>query len=143
MSPSLHLACRFGSAEAARLLLEPDAEIEKPSSSGQTPLHLEVVRLLLETNAEMKKAYKGATSPMLLASFRGHVEVARLLWEANGDHFRDGATQMRMASHEGHVGVVWLLLEATAEKDHATDDDGKALMAIARRDAVVRWFACC
>ena len=61
--PALHCACRRGCIEAARLLLEANADKEKTSASGATPIsfasvhgHTELVELLLEANADKDKA---------------------------------------------------------------------------------------
>ena len=61
------------------------------------------------------------------ASHNNHVEIVRLLVEANADRDKaasDGATPMVCASLNGNVDIVRLLVEANADKDKA-DTDGK------------------
>ena len=60
---------------------------------------------------------------MILASARGHLEVAQLLFEAGADKDQgqeDGSTALMWASENGHLEVVRLLCEAGADKDKQT-----------------------
>ena len=57
-------------------------------------------------------------SPLCVASGHGHVEVVRLLVEAQADKNRtdqDGATPLHMATRSAHKNVARLLLEAAAD----------------------------
>ena len=54
-----------------------------------------------------------------MASQAGHLEIARLLLEANADKDKDnnkGATALIMASQHGHVEIARLLLEANGTR---------------------------
>ena len=64
---------------------------------------------------------------MLMASHHGHVEVARLLIEAEaviGKAKDEGGTSLLVASQEGHLEVGRLLIEARAAIEEAPDDSG-------------------
>ena len=140
MPPALHCACGQGYANAARLLLEANADKDKASfdSYGSTPMqwacdggHVEVVQLLLEASADKDKAAETGATPLMFASQHGHLEIARLLLEANADKDNraaaDGATPLIVASQNGRSEVVRLLLEANADKDQAKTDGRTSL----------------
>ncbi|CAI8029606.1 Protein VAPYRIN [Geodia barretti] len=60
-------------------------------------------------------------TPLMRASFDGHVEIVRLLIEAkaqlNIQEKEDGATALHLAAQEGKADVVRLLTEAGAQLD--------------------------
>ena len=136
--PALHCACGQGHVQAARLLLEADANKDRTCvNHGSTPVlwaceggWVEVVRLLLEANADKEKADDTGTTPLWTASQNGHLEVVRMLLEANADKDKansNGTTPLFMASHNGHLQVARMLLEANADKDKVDDSDTTAL----------------
>ncbi|CAE7420719.1 CTTNBP2, partial [Symbiodinium sp. KB8] len=115
-----------------RLLLEANADKDKATPGGATPLyiaakngHLEVVRLLLEANADKDKAFRDGATPLFMAAYSGQLEVVVLLLEAKADKdktMNDGRTPLFIAAQNGHLEVVRLLLEAKADKDKAHQD---------------------
>ena len=146
-APALHYACSEGITDAARLLLEANADKERAfGANGATPLylasqtgHVEVVRLLLEVYADKDKAAVNGTTPLSIASRKGHVEVVRLLLEANADKdkaAKDGFNPLFMASLEGRVEVVRLLLEANANKDEPAGNGMTPLFIASRKGRV-------
>ena len=143
LPPALHCACVRGHAEAARLLLEANAAIDRAFGNGDpTPMHwacegghVEVVRLLLEANAEKDKAKNDGATPLFMASQKGHLQVARLLLEAHADKDKvnnNGTTPLFMASLDGHFDVARLLLEAHAGKDKAQNNDATPLLVASK-----------
>ena len=75
----------------------------------------------------------GDRTPLHVASLLGHLEVVRLLLEANADKDKAtdvvGLTPLYAASQGGHVDVVRLLLEANAHQDKAQHDGTTPLYA--------------
>ena len=67
---------------------------------------------------------------LFAASKNGHLEVVRLLLQANADKDKaifDGSTPLYKAAENGHWEVARLLLEASADKDKATHDGATPL----------------
>ena len=64
----------------------------------------------------------GHPTPLSAAAVYGHLQVIRLLLEANADKdkaLQDGATPLYIAAEKEQLAVVRLLLEASADKDKA------------------------
>eukprot|EP00439_Symbiodinium_sp_Y106_P080850 s317_g19.t1 len=122
-------------------------EQEEDSDSNQ-----DVVRWLL--GADVDKGFKycyGAMTAMISAADKGHVDVVRLLLEANMDkQLQDAASQKELrcygdtalinACHKGHLEVVRLLLDSGVDADVRDYDDRTALMHAAEngRTDIVR-----
>ena len=117
----LWLACGFGHLEAARLLLEAEADTNATDTGGATPLslasqsgHSEVVRLLLLARAT-SSANNNNVTPLLYACQDGHTEVVSLLLEARVDTNQAtnvGHTPLFMACQNGYTEVVRLSADA-------------------------------
>ncbi|CAE7314384.1 ANK1, partial [Symbiodinium necroappetens] len=126
----LWLACGFGHLEAARLLLEAEADTNAADTGGATPLslasqsgHSEVVRLLLLARAT-SSANNNNVTPLLYACQDGHTEVVSLLLEARVDTNQAtnvGHTPLFMACQNGYTEVVRLLLAASADAGKASN----------------------
>ena len=75
--------------------------------------HAAVAAYLLDQGgADPNQADNDGTTPLYIASYKGHVEVARLLLDKGADPNQadnDGTTPLYMASQEGHVEVARLL----------------------------------
>ncbi|CAI8028793.1 Ankyrin repeat domain-containing protein 50 [Geodia barretti] len=112
------------------------------STQGRTELHnaaergdVEAVERLLSTsvNVNSRTEDEGHTA-LRLASWKGHVEVVRLLLKAGAAVFipdKDGLSPLYVASQEGHSDVVDILLEAGADVHQATTKVGSVPLGIA------------
>ena len=79
-------ACRTGHVNAARLLLDKGAEVDRADKDGATPLyiacqqgHVDVARLLLEKGAEVDRAKEDGATPLSIARSQGHSSIVALL----------------------------------------------------------------
>ena len=68
----------------------------------------------------------------MLAAFKGHLAVVRVLVEAGADKNaakQNGATALMIAAFKGHLDVARVLVEAGADKNAAKQDGATALMS--------------
>jgi len=104
--------------------------------------HVEAARLLLDNGAEVDRARENGCTPLWIACANGHASLAQSLWERGAKIHRaskDGATPIFAACQKGHVDAVRLLLDNGAEIDQA-DRWGTTPLDAAkkyRHDAVV------
>ena len=117
----LYVACTKGHIDAARLLLDKGAAVDRARNNGSTPLyaacfngHVEVTRLLLNKGAEVDRANDGGGTPLFVACQEGRADAARLLLD-NGAKVdmaeKDGRTPLDIAKSQGHSSIVALLEE--------------------------------
>lgn len=91
-------AASENSVEELKILLDKDPSyLNKPSSSGQTPLHkaalkgnLESVELLVERGADVSFADKRGRTPMFLAWEKGHRECFEVMLLSARDVTKEG-----------------------------------------------------
>ncbi|CAN5409146.1 hypothetical protein BH10ACT8_BH10ACT8_07950 [soil metagenome] len=90
----LHLAARFGRAEAARVLLDADAVPDEPSRNAEAsrPLHAaaagghdELVWILIASDAEVDARRADGRTALLLATAGGHLNSVTALLAAGAD----------------------------------------------------------
>ena len=75
------------------------------------------MKLLIENGAALEAENNGGATPLMVAAWRRHVDVAKLLIEKGAElesKNYDGATPLMVAASEGHLDVVKLLLEKGA-----------------------------
>jgi ankyrin repeat protein len=108
----LHLAAYFGRAEAARMLLDADAEVAEPSRNelGVQPLHAaaagrhsELVWILIASDAPVHARQNGGWTPLHSAAANGDLESVQALLSAGADSAApndDGRTPIELAAHE-------------------------------------------
>ena len=119
----LYDACKNGHVDAARLLLDKGAEVDRATEDGTTPLyiacyngHVDAARLLLDNGADVHKVSNDNRTPLHGASYNGHIDVVRLLL-ANGANAdldvkdKHGDTPVADAKSKGHSSIVALLEE--------------------------------
>ena len=110
----LGLACFFGQAEAAHLLVERGAEISTPSRNAMQvmPLHsavagghLEIARLLLEHGADANARQADAFTPLHGAAQNGQVEMISLLLDHGADPSAANAMGKSILDYARESGV--------------------------------------
>ena len=129
MGRDLHSAVIAQDAGAARAAL--DAGVDQEYGAGSTALMEAIGQLLLERGADPNKATTGTRStPLIIASSNGNLEVATLLLDRGADPNKaradTGATPLRMASGDGHLEMATLLLDRGADPNKARMDNGSA-----------------
>lgn len=115
----LHLAAYFGRAEAARALLDADAEVDHPSRNPMAvrPLHAaaagrhpELVWILIASDAEVDARQRGGWTALHSAAANGDVDSVQALLSAGADPAAvndEGRTPAELSSAED---VLTLLL---------------------------------
>jgi ankyrin repeat protein len=104
---------------------QKEADVAKQTDGGWTALHFasseshhKMVELLLDADPDgVSTRDKLGCTPLLLASRKGHLEVANLLLAANADACAsdvNGSTPLLEASSCGHLSMVQRLLTAGA-----------------------------
>ena len=119
---TLYLACEKGHFDAARLLLDTGADVNRADKYGMTPLyiacakgHVNVARLLLDNGAAVDWAMEDGATPLYVACEKGHVNAARLLLDNGAEVDRametrwSTRTPLDIAKQRGHSAVVALL----------------------------------
>ncbi len=108
----LHLAAYFGRAEAARMLLDADAEVAQPSRNrlAAPPLHAaaagrhsELVWLLVASDAPVEAREPGGWTPLHVAAANDDLDSVRALLSAGADPAavgQDGRTPAELASDD-------------------------------------------
>jgi ankyrin repeat protein len=106
----LHLAAYFGRTEAARVLLDADADPSEPSRNAQQvhPLHAatagqhsELVWLLIASDAAVNARQRGGWTPLHAAAANGDAEIVRTLLVAGADREAandDGSRPVELAT---------------------------------------------
>ena len=109
---ALHLAAYFGRAEAARMLLDADAEVAEPSHNELAvhPLHAaaagghsELVWILIASDAPVHARQRGGWTPLHSAAANGDLESVLALLSAGADSAAandDGRTPIELASED-------------------------------------------
>jgi len=118
----LHIVCRMGDAEIAKLLIEKGADVNAKDQDDKTPLHsasenghLKVVDLLIKEGADVNVENKvlGET-PLNFAVNKGHLDIAKLLIENKADvNVKNkiwGETPLCMALESRQLDVAKLLI---------------------------------
>ncbi|CAE7415636.1 ANKRD29, partial [Symbiodinium sp. KB8] len=111
------------------------AQVSALQDSARSGLMSEVENLLQRPQDPDLVRLGHHPTPLSVASENGHIEVTRLLLEANADKDKanqDGATPLFIAAQNGHLEVVRLLLQANADKDKALEDSVTPLYVAAQ-----------
>jgi predicted Fe-Mo cluster-binding NifX family protein len=98
-----------------------------------------VVKLLLEKGADVTVVNNRGGTPLISASYNGHIDMVKLLLERGADVTvadNVGWTPLNAASSRGHVDVVKLLLEKDADVTAADNVGWTPLNAASSRGHV-------
>jgi len=121
----LHFAAKDDSVDAARLLLDAGADLERVIPGGWTVLHLavcrarvETTRLLLQRGAAANCSNDSGETPLCRAAYNSSLELARLLLDHGAD------TKHR---HRGRRLLDWVLPDEISqlflERDSPVTDE--------------------
>ena len=131
----LHLLARQGQEEAARFLLDHNADVNARSDYGRTPLHeaalhgkRPLARLLLARGADPNVQDDGGFTPFHDAVARGGVRLVRLLATKGADLDVVGgfiSTPLQHAAQTGRCDLAAVLLKNGANPS-LTDEGGNA-----------------
>ncbi|MDP9764972.1 ankyrin repeat domain-containing protein [Deinococcus enclensis] len=119
----LGLACFFGHAAVAGLLLARGADVNSPSRNAQQvrPLHsavagghLEISRALLDHGADVNAVQEGRFTPLHSAAQNGQPQMVTLLLNAGADPAARTAEGLTPADHARRAGYETLALDLDA-----------------------------
>ena len=128
----LHLACRYGNVEAAKLLLDNGAEIEVAQDHTVTPMmaaiensQTAIVRLLLEKGADPNSELGARCgSNLFVAAERDSTDTVKTLLDAGADPDWGGEyaeTALDMAIYNGNMAMVRMILESSGQTNEITN----------------------
>ena len=133
---ALHWSSYQGHGRLVEYLLGQGASInQQVRGLGATALylacqqgHMEMVELLAANGADAVARNGEGWTPLMAASFKGHVNIIRYLFDITGGTSGinavkdDGETALCLACHGGHAEVVRLLLDAGSDPTKARAD---------------------
>ena len=131
-----------GHVDAARLVLDQGAEVDRAEEDGRTPLHiachqghLDAAQLLLERGAkkvDQADPLDYGRTLLYMACENNHVDAARILLDKGAEVDRadmHDRTPLYIACEKGHVNAARLLINNGAEVDRAMKDGWTPLFA--------------
>lgn len=135
----LHIAASQGSVEAARILIDHNADLEAASEQdGAKAMHLaatfsdiEMLKILLDGGADIDSRDAFGRTPLLQAALFGHAHAVDWLLKRGADFerkdFRQGSTPLMIACYAGRLDVVRLLVEKGADIE-ARNNSGRTAL---------------
>lgn len=132
-------AVKQDDAQAVGVLLRRGFDPNTPDPQGLSGLYLSLRDQALKTSAVLiawpKTNVEIRTpqdeSPLMMASLKGHLELARKLIERGADVNKTGWTPLHYAATNGHLPVIELLLEQHAYIDAESPNGSTPLMMAA------------
>jgi uncharacterized protein len=125
--------------QAVAELLRRGFDPNTPDTQGLTGLYLslrdgalKVAQLLVEVpSTRIDARTPQDESPLMMAAFRGHADLARKLIARDADVNKTGWTPLHYAATSGHVAIIELLLENHAYIDAESPNGTTPLMMAA------------
>ena len=121
--------------ESVEMLTEAGAEVNKPTSTGSTPLrgvafnrHCGVMEVLIKNGADLHSANVHGQSPLLIAVMRGNLKATRLLLNKGADHNQCtiyNHSIVHLAAAKGHMEILQMLLDRGISPEFYLDHDHK------------------
>ena len=94
--------------------------------------NLKVARVLIETKgAPIDERNENDETPLMIASIKGYLELAKLLIDKGADVNKPGWTPLHYAASKGNIEMIRLLLEENAYIDAASPNGTTPLMMAA------------
>ncbi|XP_009984901.1 PREDICTED: ankyrin repeat and SOCS box protein 2, partial [Tauraco erythrolophus] len=125
-------ACERKNAEAARLLVQYNADTNHRCNRGWTALHeavsrndLEIIDILVKGGAKIESANAYGITSLFVAAESGQLEALRYLAKCGADintQASDNASALYEACKNGHVPIVEFLLSQGADANKANKD---------------------
>jgi ankyrin repeat protein len=145
----LMLACINNHYEVVKELLNKGADYDLKTSDGDRSAllwsvfmnNIKIVTLLLSYGADVNEINRRGDTPLIIASYMGHVEMLFYLINEGADIHHKTVnklfTALHFAAFKGHFQVVNMLLENGFTDIDALDSDGRTpLMLAALKDSV-------
>ncbi|VDI79338.1 Hypothetical predicted protein [Mytilus galloprovincialis] len=152
----LNIAIQTGQILIIKKIIEHGANINLPTLTGCTPLHLaisndktysfEIVKILLnqEYNCEVNHYMQGVGTPLCLACSKTETKIVKILIQENAkvNQVGDGGkTALQIACAQGSEEIVKVLLENGAEL-HSEDQQGLSPLEIATSSNFPAIYSC-
>lgn len=132
-------AIEDNNTEEVTSILKRGMDVNTVDKSGNSLLTLAVqkenivlVRFLLDHRARVRVRNQYGDTPLMLASLRGNLEIAKLLAAAGAEINHPGWTPLIYAAFEGHAKVVDFLIKQGAQVNALAPNQATALMLAAR-----------
>ena len=121
--------------EIVEMLIEAGAEVNKPTSTGSTPLrgvafnrHCGVMEVLIKNGADLHSANIHGQSPLLIAVICGHLKATKLLLNKGADHNQCtiyNHSIVHIAAAKGHMEILQMLFDRGISPEFYLDHDHK------------------
>lgn len=118
---ALWCACTGNYVEIAKMLIDAGADVNKPTTTGSTPLrgaafngHCDVMEVLIKNGADLNYANVVGQSPLLIAVMRGHLRATELLLDRGADPNQrtiHNHSVIHLAAGKGHLDILQMLLD--------------------------------
>jgi hypothetical protein len=95
--------------------------------------HVGIVSYLLRQKASVNRRNAVGETALMLAAFRGNLDVIKVLHKAGADVNHSGWAPLHYAAYEGHAAVCRYLIENDAEVEAKAPNGSTALMLASRQ----------